>query len=198
MLGIIVTLMVVLATIYSLLISGNIEKITESVLSSGTDAINISITIIGSMAIWGGLLRVLEDTGVTERLSNLFLPIFMKIFNGLGKGSRALKAITMNVVANLLGLGNAATPLGIEAMKLLEEEEATGKTASRNMITFAILNTSSIQIIPTTVIALRVASGSASPAEIIPCVIAVSAITLLVCVILVYIFDRFKGNGGAA
>ena len=95
----------------------------------------------------------------------------------------------MNITANLFGLGNAATPLGIEAMKALESEEDCGDTASRNMIILTVFNTSSVEIIPTTVATLRLAHGSSSPLDILPCVLLVSVISLSVSILFVYLFD---------
>ena len=94
--------------------------------------------------------------------------------------------------ANLLGLGNAATPLGIEAMRQLENEEKTKEKASRNMIMFTVLNTASIQILPTTIATLRLEYGSKRPLEILPAVLITSAISLCVGIIMVFIFDDFK------
>lgn len=192
MLNIIVTIVVILSVIYSFLTGKNMLDVSDAVMTSGTEAITLVLTLMGTMATWGGILRVAQDAGLTDKLTKLLMPLLSRLFKGLKKESRALKAIAMNVTANIFGLGNAATPLGIEAMKRLEEEEKPGEKASRNMILFTVLNTSSIEIIPTTVIALRIAHGSASPSAIIPCVLIVSLISVSVCILSVYAFERKK------
>lgn len=192
MLGIIVVLMVISSTVYTILTNGSVFEFTNSIINSGNYALDLVFTLVSTMALWGGILRIAEDSGLTKLITKAVTPLFEKIYAGLKKDSKAIKAIAMNFTANVLGLGNAATPLGIEAMKRLEEEEKPGEKASRNMIMFAIFNTCSVQLIPTTVIALRTAHGSASPAKIIPCVIAVSVISLFVSALSVIVFESFK------
>ena len=192
MIGIIVTIMVILSVFYSFFTKSNMSYISISLMTSGTSAIELTLTLLGTMATWGGILKIAEDCGLCNKLSKLLQPILMWLFKGLKRDSKALKAIAMNITANIFGLGNAATPLGIEAMKRLEEEEKPNGFATRNMILLSVLNTSSIEIIPTTVIALRIANGSNSPTTIIPCVLAVSIISLAVCILSVYAFDKKK------
>ncbi len=192
MLNFIVTIVVILSVIYSFLTGMNMMDVSTAVMTSGSEAITLVLTLMGTMATWGGILKVAQDAGLTDKLTKLLMPLLSRLFKGLKKESKALKAIAMNVTANVFGLGNAATPLGIEAMKQLEEEEKPGEKASKNMILFTVLNTSSIEIIPTTVIALRIAHGSASPSAIIPCVLIVSLISVSVCILSVYAFERKK------
>lgn len=192
MLNFLVTIIVILSVIYSFITGNNMLEISTKVMTSGNDAISLSLTLMGTMATWGGILKIAEDAGLTDKLTNLLLPLLEKLFKGLKRESRALRAIAMNITANIFGLGNAATPLGIEAMKILEEEEQPGECASKNMILLSVLNTSSIEIIPTTVIALRIAHGSTSPSAIIPCVLIVSIISVSVCILSVYAFDKKK------
>ncbi|MBQ8623764.1 MAG: spore maturation protein A [Oscillospiraceae bacterium] len=192
MLSIIVAFMVILSVVYNIITKCEIFEISQAVMSAGNEAVSLVITLLGVMATWGGILQIAKDSGLTDKLAKLLTPLLRKVFTGLDKDSKALKAIAMNVTANIFGLGNAATPLGIEAMKRLEEEECPGNKASRNMIMLSVFNTSSIELIPTTVIALRIAHGSASPSEIIPCVIVVSIISLLVSVASVFAFDIKK------
>lgn len=123
-------------------------------------------------------MRVAEKAKLTDRLSELFRPFLKHIFKGIDLNGKAFHAVCMNITANLLGLGNAATPLGLEAMRRLEQEERPGDTTSRNMIMFVVLNTASITIIPATAASLRVRHGSAAPMEILPCVLITSACAL--------------------
>lgn len=124
-------------------------------------------------------MRIAEESKLTDRLSSLFRPVMRLLFRDLPAGSKAAKAIVMNLTANLLGLGNAATPLGIAAMKELEKISPQKGAASNNMAMLVVLNTASLQLIPTTTAALRLANGSAAPMEILPAVWLSSAVSVL-------------------
>lgn len=158
--------------------TGNISPVCDAALNSSVEAVDLFLYLLGGMCMWGGLMRVAEKAGITEMLSKLFKPLLKPIFKGLDFNGRAFRAVCMNITANLLGLGNAATPLGLEAMRRLEEEERPGDTTSRNMIMFVVLNTASITLIPTTAASLRIRHGSAAPMEILPCVLITSACAL--------------------
>ena len=169
--------------------SGGIDSLTNAVITSGSSAVSLILTILGSMATWGGIMRLAQASGLTDKITLLIKPFLKIVFRGLDSSSNAFKAIAMNIAANIFGLGNAATPLGIEAMRALEKEENCGNVASRNMLLLTVFNTSSIEIIPTTVATLRLAHGSNSPLDILPCVLLVSVASLTVSILCVYIFD---------
>ena len=189
MLNFVIVFMIAAAVIYGFAVGG-IEEVSNAVFQSGEEAVTLTLTLVGSMAIWGGIMRVAQASGLTDKISRLMMPILVRLFKGLDKNSRAMQAISMNITANLFGLGNAATPLGIEAMKRLEQEEKTGEVASKNMILFAVLNTSSVELIPATVATLRLAYGSREPMVILPCVLLVSLMSVAACITLVNIFNR--------
>lgn len=182
----------IFVSVVSSILTGTVSSLTDAVINSGSDAVTLVLSLAGAMAVWGGVMKVAERSGLTEILTKTLRPLLRLLFRGIDKNSAVMRAIAMNVSANLLGLGNAATPIGITAMKSLAEEEGS-ETATRNMSVLAVMNSCSVQIIPTTVAALRAASGSASPMEIFPCVIAVSICSLfaaLIVVELLYIGDR--------
>ena len=183
----------IISAFISGIINGNIGDVSEAVLTESVNAIDLGIYMLGAMCVWGGVMRVAEKSGITDILSKFFSPFLKVVFKGIDTKGKAFSAICMNITANLLGLGNAATPFGIEAMKELEKEDNCKETASINMIIFAVINTASFTIIPTTVAALRLKNGSENPLEILPAVIITSAITLIVSVISARIFD-FKGR----
>lgn len=189
MLNFVIVFMIAAAVIYGFAVGG-IEEVSNAVFQSGEEAVTLTLTLVGSMAIWGGIMRVAQASGLTDKIARLMMPILVRLFKGLDKNSRAMQAIAMNITANLFGLGNAATPLGIEAMKRLEQEEKTGEVASKNMILFAVLNTSSVELIPATVATLRLTYGSREPMIILPCVLLVSLMSVAVCITLVNIFNR--------
>lgn len=164
--------------------TGNVRELTEAVLNEPVNAVELCIYLCGGMCFWGGLMRVAEKSGLTEGLAKLFALILGGLFKDLDKQGRAFKAICMNITANLLGLGNAATPFGIEAMKALAEEEGAGDTATPSMVIFTVINTASLTLIPSTALSLRMKYGSADPIEIVPAVWITSAAALAVSVTL--------------
>ena len=179
----------IISAFVSGIISGNIGAVSEAVLTESVSAVDLGIYMLGAMCVWGGVMRVAEKSGITDILSKFFSPFLKLVFKGIDTKGKAFSAICMNITANLLGLGNAATPFGIEAMKELEKEDNCKETASINMIIFAVINTASFTIIPTTVAALRLKNGSENPLEILPAVIITSAITLIVSITFARILD---------
>ena len=176
MIGYLLFFMILAATIFSMS-AQNMPNLSNAVIAAGSDAVSLCLSLAGAMAVWGGIMKVAERSGLTEKLTRALRPVIGIIFRGIDKNSPALGAIAMNLAANLLGLGNAATPLGIEAMKLLKREE-NSETATRNMAMLAVMNCCSAEIIPTTVAAMRASCGSAAPMEILPCVAVVSLCSL--------------------
>lgn len=172
--------------------TGNTDGVSNSILNEGANAIQLLLFMLGGMCVWGGLMRIAEKAGITEKLSIIFKPLAKIIFKGLDLNGKAFKAICMNITANLLGLGNAATPLGMEAMKRLEEEEKTSDKASNNMIVFTVINTASITLIPTTIASLRLKHGAANPLDIIGGVIITSFISITVALTLTLILNKIK------
>lgn len=163
-------------------LTGNAADLTNAVLSEGEAAIQMTLSLMGGMCVWGGILRIAEKSGMTEKLSGWFSGIAKHLFRGIQISGRALPAITMNLTANLLGLGNAATPFGLAAVRALQQEENCGDTASDNIILFTVLNTASLTCLPTTVALLRLKHGSADPLVILPAVWLSSLVTLLVLI----------------
>lgn len=178
------------------ILNKNMADVSEAVLTESVSAVNLGIYLLGAMCVWGGIMRIAEKSRITNILCRLFAPLLKLVFKGINTKGKAFSTICMNITANLLGLGNAATPFGIAAMKELEKEENCKETASINMIIFTVINTASFTIIPTTVAALRMKNGSKNPIEILPAVIITSAITLIVSVTAARILDfrRRKKN----
>lgn len=147
--------------------TGQIDETANAAMDGAGAAVETCIGLLGVMCLWTGIAKIAENSGLTKIFAKLLRPVTRIIFPKLKPGSAALDAIVMNMVANLLGMGNAATPLGIKAMKELDRENHHRSEASDEMCMFVVVNTASIQLIPATVIALRQASGSANPAEIV-------------------------------
>lgn len=172
---------------------GRMGELSASMLAKSGEAVELVISLCGIICFWSGIMRVAERAGLVEKLARLLSPIVGFLFSGVKRGGRAAGLITMNLAANILGLGNASTPLGLAAMKAIAEESGdTSDSATDDMIMLAVLNTSSLQIIPTTAAALRAANGAAKPFEILPCVWIVSAYSVVLVVASAKLMCRIK------
>ena len=172
MVSIIWTFLIVIAIIYSF-ISGKVDIINNTILTSGNSALKLMLSLLPTIALWSGIMKIAEDSGLLTKFANLLRPFLRKLFPSVPKDNKALGYISSNIAANMLGLGSAATPFGLKAMEELQKINDKKDTASTPMITFLVLNTAGVTIIPTTILALRVAYKSANPGEIIiPAIIA--------------------------
>ena len=166
MLNIIWPIFIIISYIYAIF-SGNVEKINNSVFDSAKNAVELTITFFGTVCLWNGIMQIAKETTLMEKITKILQPIMKFLFPEVKKDSTANQEMSMNIVANILGLGNAATPLGLKAMSSMQKENNKKDTLSNTMMMFIILNTASLQIIPTTVIAIRSSLGAKEPTEII-------------------------------
>ncbi len=171
-------------------INGRMEEMSTAILQAGEESIMIIIKLIGPMALWMGMMKLVEEAKLADALATLFKPVGKLLFPQIPEGDPALASIMMNLSANLLGLGNSATPLGIKAMHQMQRLNADSETASNAMCTFLVINTSSVTIIPTTILALRVGAGSSSPTQIIGTTIIATTSSTLAGIIANYIFIK--------
>lgn len=142
-------------------------ELNAGIFNSTSDAINFSINLLGTMCLWSGIMQIASNTTLINKLNKILNPIIKLLFPELKKNKQIQKEISMNMVANILGLGNAATPLGLKAMKSMQKENVKKDTLTDSMLVFIVVNTASIQIIPTTVIAIRNSLGSCNQTAII-------------------------------
>lgn len=175
-------------------VTGRMEELSTAALSGAQKAVELTISMTGMMCLWTGMMKIAEAAGITEALSRAFSPILQFLFPKYPKGSPVCQAISMNMAANLLGLGNAATPLGIAAMKEMTKYSSNPGEADSAMVMFVVINTASIQLIPATIGALRAAYGAASPFDILPAVWLASAVSLLGGIIVVKLIERKKAH----
>lgn len=147
--------------------SGNLDKLNSSIFESVEDAVNLSISLLGTICLWNGIMQIANKTSIVDKLAKFLNPIIRFLFPEIKKNKKIQKEISMNMIANILGLGNAATPLGLKAMNSMQKENKNKETLSDSMAMFIVLNTASIQIIPTTVIAIRNSLGSENPTSIV-------------------------------
>ena len=165
MLNVIWPIFIIISVIYAFL-CGNIENVSNGIFSSLNDVIDLSLTLLGTMCLWNGIMENARNTSFVDRLCKMLNPLIKILFPRL-ENEKAKREISMNIVANFLGLGNAATPLGLKAMKTLQEDNKIKDTLNNYMVMFIVLNTASLQLIPTNVIAIRNSLGSNSPSGII-------------------------------
>ena len=146
---------------------GSVSSLNDTILTSATSGVNMVLDLLPIIVLWCGIMKIAEASGLLEKLGNLVKPLLSKLFPSLKKDSKALGYVASNIAANAMGLGSAATPFGLKAMEEMQKENPNKDEASDAMITFLVLNTSGVTIVPTTVIALRMMHGSANPEEII-------------------------------
>ena len=175
--------MLILSFIFSIA-KGNLSDVNNALLDGASSAVEMAIGLLGMMCFWSGLLEIAKRAGLTEKLSKMLRPLMKLLFPELKENSPAIIAMLMNMVANFLGLSNAATPLGLKAMKELDKENKQRKKASHSMCLFVVINTASITLIPTTVIALRAANGSKDPFSVIVPVWICSVISITVGIVI--------------
>ncbi len=166
MLNILWPIFIIISIIFAIF-SGNIEEINNSIFESTQSAINLTLTLLGATCLWSGIMEIASKTEIIKKLSKILNKITKKFFYDLNSESKSYNNIIMNIIANILGLGNAATPLGLKAMSELQKENNEKERLSDNMMMLIVLNTASLQIIPTTVIAVRSSLGSSNPTQII-------------------------------
>lgn len=162
------------------IINGKTAELSAAALDGAKDAIELLLTMCGMMCLWSGLMGIAEQGGLTAVLARVFSPVLKLLFPDYKNDKETSGAICSNVTANLLGLGNAATPLGIEAMRRMQVKNPQNETANNSMVMFVVINTASIQLIPTTIAVLRQKYGSASALDILPCVWVSSIFALAV------------------
>src|SRR5699024_5185362 len=184
MIHIIWAAMAIIGILYAMF-NGTMNQVNKAIFTSAQEAVTISIGWISVLVFWLGIMRIAERAGILRMLAKLFRPIIVWLFPDIPKDHPAIGYILSNMTANVFGLGNAATPMGIKAMEQMKQLGGS-ETASRSMITFLALNTSSVTIIPTTVIAIRMQYNSVSPTEIV----GTTIIATLISTISAILFDR--------
>lgn len=166
------------------LLSGNGDVISKAIVNSSGNTVTFIIELTGIMCFWCGVMKVAENSGITEKISKLLKPILKIIFKEASKDEKALGAIVMNLTANMMGLSNAATPFGIKAMEEMDRLNLDKETASNDMALFLVLNATCVQLVPSTIISIRAACNSANPGIIIlPTIIstATAAVVGVLC-----------------
>ncbi|MGI6667975.1 MAG: nucleoside recognition domain-containing protein [Acetivibrionales bacterium] len=179
-------------------LNGRVEAVTNAAFSSAGKAVELCIGLLGIICLWSGLMKIMEKSGLVDIIAKLARPVLKLLFPQIKDNCKALGAVVLNLAANFMGLGNAATPLGIKAMIELQKANGGNDTASDAMCMFLVLNTSAIQLIPSTIIALRNEAGSAAPAEITACIWFASACATLTGVFMARLMSGMNKTRGRA
>ena len=156
----------IISFIYAIL-NGNIEEFNNSIFTSCAQTVDLILKLFGTMCLWNGLMKIVQETSLMKKLTKFISPLIKILFPKMKKEDKEYKEITINIIANLLGIGNAATPLGLKAMQTMQEKNPQKDKITDSMAMFIVLNTASIQLIPSTVIAVRASLGSVNPSQII-------------------------------
>ena len=191
MVNIIWVFLILIAIIYSLLM-GQVDTLNNGILTHAKTGINLIMEMMPLIVLWTGIMKIAEKSGLLQVFAKALNPILRRLFPSLPKTHKALGYIASNIGANMLGLGSAATPFGLKAMEELQKDNPKKNEATEAMITFLVLNTGGVTLIPTTVIALRIMHGSINPTEIIITSILATAVSSISGLLLDYFIRRRK------
>lgn len=159
--------MVLLSLVFGI-ITGNLDAVANAAMEGAESAVELSLSMVGILCLWSGVMEIMNVCGLSAGLAKAFRPILRRLLPNASRDEKTLAAVSANVSANLLGLGNAATPLGIQAARRMAR--GCGGVASNELCLLVVLNTASIQLLPTTIASVRAAAGCATPFDILPAV----------------------------
>ncbi len=186
----------VLFSVVASFFCGTTADLSSAIISSASDAVSLCIRLGGTICLWGGLTEIAEKSGLTSAVCRLLSPLLKLVFPKMDIHGKTARAISMNITANMLGLGNAATPLGLEAMRHLQAENKSKIRASSDMIKFVVMNSAAFHLIPTTVAAMRQDYGSKNPFDIMPAswISSAAALTvgLISATIMIKVMSKWK------
>ena len=187
-----VWLVIICISVVFAAVTGRIDGFTKAMFEAGKAAVEVCLYLVGIVSLWLGLTKILEDSGLIYKLSNFFRPAIAFLFRKIPEGHPSITSITLNLLANLFGLGNAATPLGIKAMEDLQTLNPDKDTITFEMMLFIVINTSSIQLVPFTAIGLLASYGSCNPNAIVLPTIISTIISSAAAVGILYLFKKFS------
>jgi spore maturation protein A len=180
-------LLIVTSVIFSI-INNKLEEFTKSIFDATKQAVEVSLFLVGIIALWLGVTKIIGDSGLIKQISKFFKPLISALFKKIPKEHPAITSITLNLLANFFGLGNAATPLGIKAMKDLQTLNEDKETVSFEMMLFLVINTASIQLIPFTVVGILSQYGSKNPNAIVLPTIIATTVSAAIAIVNLHIF----------
>ncbi|RFB17024.1 spore maturation protein [Bacillus sp. HNG] len=196
MVNIIWVAMTIIGIIFAI-VNGTMDEVNEAIFKGASEAVTICIGLISVLVFWLGLMRIAQEAGLLEKLSKLFRPLVSRLFPEVPVDHPAMGYMLSNMIANMFGLGNAATPMGIKAMEQLRVLNGGKTSASRSMVTFLAINTASVTLVPTTVIAIRMTYESTNPTDIVGPTLIVTLISAIGAVLIDrYFYHRRVKKGG--
>jgi spore maturation protein A len=172
--------------------TGGLETVTKAMFDGAKMAVEISLFLLGIVSLWLGITRIIEDSGLIYRISHAFRPLIIRLFKTIPPDHPAITSITLNMLANFFGLGNAATPLGIKAMQDLQTLNEDQGSLTFEMMLFIVLNTASIQLVPFTVVGILADFGSANPSTIVFPTICSTVVSAFIALALLFLFRRLR------
>jgi spore maturation protein A len=184
----IIWFLLITISVFFSIVNNKLEDFTKSIFDATKQAVEVSLFLLGIIALWLGITKIIEDSGLIYHISKFFRPLISKLFKKIPKEHPSITSITLNLLANFFGLGNAATPLGIKAMKDLQTLNEDKESVSFEMMLFLVINTASIQFIPFTVVGLLSQYGSQSPNSIVLPTLIATITSAVIAVINLYIF----------
>jgi spore maturation protein A len=183
-------LIMICVSIVFAIFTGHLEAFTKSLFDGAKAAVEVSLFLLGIVSVWMGITRILEDSGLIYRIAHLFKPVICRLFKNIPGDHPSITAITLNVLANLFGLGNAATPLGIKAMQELDTLNENKGLITPEMMTFIVINTASIQLIPFSVIGILAGYGNSNPAAVVLPILISTAISTITALLVLAVFRK--------
>jgi len=174
------------------ILNGKMSEVNQAIVDSASSAVTVAIGLLGVLCLWSGIMGIMDRSGILSFVTKCLKPVMSVLFPEIKNRSKALGAIIMNLAANFLGLGNAATPLGLKAMEELQKLNKKKDAATDSMCMFLVLNTSAVTLIPVTVIAVRAQAGASNPADITIPVWITSLCGTIAGIIAVKIFSRIE------
>jgi len=182
-------LLISVSVIFSI-VNGKLEEFTKSIFDAAKSAVEISLFLLGIIALWLGITKIIEDSGLIHRFSKFFKPLISRLFKNIPEDHPSITSITLNFLANIFGIGNAATPLGIKAMQDLQSLNNNSETITFEMMLFIVINTASIQFIPFTVIGILSDFGSKNPTVVVLPIILATVLSAIFAVINLHLFRK--------
>jgi spore maturation protein A len=172
--------------------TGRLEELTRAIFDGAKTAVEISLYLLGIVSLWLGITKIIEDSGLIHRISHLFRPLITRLFKTIPDDHPAISSITLNMLANFFGLGNAATPLGIKAMQDLQTLNGEKDALSLEMMLFIVLNTASVQLLPFTVVGILSSFGAVNASGIVLPTICSTVISAVIALCILFLFRRFS------
>ena len=182
---------IIISIIYSI-IFGSFTNVNNSIFEAMQSTVSLIISLFGSMCFWNGIMNIVKNTSMINKIKFFINPLIKKLFPNIDEDSDCYKNISMNMTSNLLGLGNSATPCGLKAIEEMQKENINKDKLTNNQILFILINTASIQLIPTTIISIRTSLNSKNPSVIILSVWFASIITFLAMIFITKIYFKFR------